>query len=211
MLRPGNEIRNSVSAFSDLGAVCILTSGCPKTSIMEAPNLLENGNIPQKRKCPCCKVALYTSIFVLIALSVVFCLVLHKQPPETCWAHGFLLNYSTSTNKATMIWEWNLKHCDDLVQQNRKHLIIKKNGNYFIYAQISRQKNVTELFTVELYKEPNISLNKAVGPKAGDEKGMVNFGRPFYLQKGDTLYCEANIGPEAITMGTDTYWGLYKI
>ncbi|KAI6064143.1 Tumor necrosis factor ligand superfamily member 18-like protein [Aix galericulata] len=82
-----------------------------------------------------------------------------------------------------MIWEWNLKHCDDLVQQNRKHLIIKQNGNYFIYAQISRQKNVTELFTVELYKEPNISLNKAIGPKAGDEKGMELDMAPIELCK----------------------------
>ncbi|KAM6128750.1 uncharacterized protein FYN12_005475 [Phoenicopterus ruber ruber] len=182
---------------------------------MEAPNLLENGNIPQRRKFLCCQVAFYTSIFVLIIISalvcVVFCMHHHKQAPGSCWAHGSLRESSPNL-KGTMSWEWNLEHCDGFVQKDHdQYLVIEQSGNYFIYAQVNRKQDMEESFTLVLYKEPDILLNKVVGPKMGDGKGTVNFGRPFFLQKGDKLYCKGNFQLTYILAGNQTYWGLYKI
>uniref|UniRef100_A0A663DM14 THD domain-containing protein n=1 Tax=Aquila chrysaetos chrysaetos TaxID=223781 RepID=A0A663DM14_AQUCH len=170
---------------------------------MEAPKLLENGNIPQERKFTSCQVAFYTLIFVLIIISavvsVVFCLLHHKQS-------------STPNTRGVMSWEWNLEHCDGFVQKDRdQYLIIKQSGNYFIYAQVNRKQIMEQSFTLVLCKEPDILLNKVVGPKMGDEKGTVNFGRPFFLQKGDKLYCQGNYRLNYILAGNQTYWGLYKI
>uniref|UniRef100_A0A8C8A298 THD domain-containing protein n=1 Tax=Otus sunia TaxID=257818 RepID=A0A8C8A298_9STRI len=169
---------------------------------MESPNLLENGNIPQQRKFPCCQVAFYTLIFVLIMISalvsVVFCLLHHKQVRP---------NFQDA-----MSWEWNLEHCDGFVQNDHdQYLLIKQSGNYFIYAQVNRKRDMNESFTVMLYKEPTIPLNKVVGSKMGDGKGTLSFGRPFFLQKGDKLYCQVNFGPDYIVSGNQTYWGLYKL
>uniref|UniRef100_A0A8B9M368 THD domain-containing protein n=1 Tax=Accipiter nisus TaxID=211598 RepID=A0A8B9M368_9AVES len=183
---------------------------------MEAPKLLENGNIPQKRKFTSHQVAFYTLIFVLIIISamvsVVFCLLHHKQAPGLCWAHGFLKESSTPNTRGTMSWEWNLEHCDGFVQKDHdQYLIIKQSGNYFIYAQVNRKQIAQESFTLMLWKEPKILLNKVVGPNMGDEKGTVNFGRPFFLQKGDKLYCQGNNSLNYTLAGNQTYWGLYKI
>uniref|UniRef100_A0A672TH93 THD domain-containing protein n=1 Tax=Strigops habroptila TaxID=2489341 RepID=A0A672TH93_STRHB len=171
---------------------------------MEAPNLMENGNIPQKRKLPCCQVAFYTLIFVLIMISalvsVVFCLIHHKQALGSCWTH-FLV-----------FWDWNLEHCDGFVQKDdAEYLVIEQSGNYFIYAQVNRKRHMEVSFTLMMYKEPDVLLNKVVGPKEGDERGTVNFGRPFFLQKGDKLYCQGNFNRNYILEGNQTYWGLYKI
>uniref|UniRef100_A0A8D0KSP8 THD domain-containing protein n=1 Tax=Strix occidentalis caurina TaxID=311401 RepID=A0A8D0KSP8_STROC len=170
---------------------------------MESPDLVENGNIPQQRKFPCCQVAFYALIFVLIMIStlvsVVFCLLHHKQP-------------STPNLRGAMSWEWNLQHCDGFVQKDHdQYLIIKQSGNYFIYAQVNRKQDMNESFAVMLYKEPTIPLNKVVGSKMGDRKGTLNFGRPFFLQKGDKLYCRVNFDLDYIVSGNQTYWGLYKL
>ncbi|GAB0192816.1 tumor necrosis factor ligand superfamily member 18 [Grus japonensis] len=145
-------------------------------------------------------------------ISVVFCLFHHNQVPRTCWAHGFLKESSIQNDQSVMSWEWNLEHCDGFVQNDYdKHLIIEQSGNYFIYAQVYRKKDMEQSFTLVLYKEPAILLNKVVGPKMGDEKGTVNFGRPFFLQKGDKLYCQGNFDLDFLLAGNQTYWGLYKI
>ncbi|XP_055580410.1 uncharacterized protein LOC129737169 [Falco cherrug] len=183
---------------------------------MDAPNLLEKGNIPQNRKFPCSQVAFYASIFVLIMISalvsVVLCLFHHKQAQELCWAHGSLKEPPTPNFTGPMGWEWHLEHCDGFVQKDHdEYLIIKQSGNYFIYSQVHRKQDLKDSFTLMLYKEPNILLNKAVGPNMGDEKGTVNFGRPFSLQKGDKLYCKGNFYLDYILAGNQTYWGLYKI
>ncbi|KAF1649256.1 hypothetical protein FQA23_0003925, partial [Aptenodytes patagonicus] len=111
-----------------------------------------------------------------------------------------------------MSWEWKLEHCNGFVQMDHdQYLIIEQSGNYFIYAQVNRIKDMEDTFTVMLCKEPDILLNKVVGPKKGDERGTLNFGRPFFLQKGDKLYCQANFHLDYILAGNQTYWGLYKI
>ncbi|KAF1480554.1 UNVERIFIED_CONTAM: hypothetical protein FQV15_0007382, partial [Eudyptes pachyrhynchus] len=111
-----------------------------------------------------------------------------------------------------MSWEWKLEHCDGFVQMDHdQYLKIEQSGNYFIYAQVYRKQEIENTFTLMLNKEPGILLNKVVGPKKGDESGMLNFGRPFFLQKGDKLYCQANFHLDYILAGNQTYWGLYKI
>lgn len=110
-----------------------------------------------------------------------------------------------------MSWEWNLEHCDGFVQDRDQYLIIKQSGNYFIYAQVYRKQTVKESFTLMLWKEPEILLNKVVGSNMGDDKGTVNFGRPFFLQKGDKLYCQGMNSLNYTLVGNQTYWGLYKI
>lgn len=121
-------------------------------------------------------------------------------------------NSSAQNFKDAMSWEWNLEHCNGFVQKDHdQYLMIEQSGNYFIYAQVNRKKDMEQSFTLMLYKEPGILLNKVVGPKMGDEKGTVNFGRPFFLQKGDKLYCRGNFQPDYILAGNQTYWGLYKI
>ncbi|KAM6080695.1 uncharacterized protein LJ206_009764 [Theristicus caerulescens] len=182
---------------------------------MEAPNLLENRNVPQKRKFLSCQVAFYTLIFVFIMISalvsVVFCLLHHKQAPGSCWAHGSLKE-SSPDFKGAMSWEWNLMHCDGFVQKDHdQYLRIEQSGNYFIYAQVNRKRVMKAPFTLMLYKKPGVLLNKVVGPKMGDKKGTVNFGRPFFLQRGDMLYCQGNFRLGYILAGNQTYWGLYKI
>lgn len=111
-----------------------------------------------------------------------------------------------------MIWEWSFEYCQGLVKHCNESLMIMENGNYFIYAQVNRKMEINESFMLVLYREPNIALNRVVGPKKGDENGTVNFGRPFRLNKGDKLHCEINVEyPESILHGNQTYWGLYKI
>lgn len=97
------------------------------------------------------------------------------------------------------------------MKDHNEHLIIMESGDYFIYAQINRVTEMNESFMLILYKEQGIALNKAVGPNNGSENGTVNFGRPFYLQKGDKLYCELNVNSGKILLGNQSYWGLYKI
>ncbi|XP_053929135.1 uncharacterized protein LOC128852898 [Cuculus canorus] len=213
MLRCGNkDLGSSSSAFRNRGAACISTLAVSRLSVMEGPDLLENGNIPQKRKFPCFQVAL---VFILITISalvpVVFCLFHLKQAPGPCWAHGFLKKPSHS--EVPMLWEWNLEHCDGVVQKDDdQYLTIKKSGNYFIYAQVHHVKSMEASFAVELYKMPNISLNKAVGSNMGDVKGSINFGRPIFLQEGDKLGCRVNNKYlDSLEPGDQTYWGLYKI
>lgn len=112
-----------------------------------------------------------------------------------------------------MSWEWSLEHCDGFVQKDcDQYLIIEQSGNYFVYAQVNRVKVMEQPFTVELCKEPNNTLNKVVGPKEGNGRRTINFGRPFFLQKGDKLYCRGN-SPylDGIQAGNETYWGLYKL
>ncbi|XP_069718126.1 uncharacterized protein [Phaenicophaeus curvirostris] len=212
MLRYSNkDLRSSGSAFLNRGAVCISTLAVSRLSIMEGPNLLENGNIPQKRKLPCCQVALVFILIIISALvSVAFCLFHLKQAPGTCWAHGFLKKPSNSEDP--MLWEWNLEHCDGFVQKDDdQYLTIKQSGYYFIYAQVYRKKPMEESFSVELNKVPDTSLNRVVGSNMGDVEGSVNFGRPISLQKGDKLYCRVNAWLDNIEPGDQTYWGLYKI
>uniref|UniRef100_A0A8C9EJW8 THD domain-containing protein n=1 Tax=Pavo cristatus TaxID=9049 RepID=A0A8C9EJW8_PAVCR len=177
---------------------------------METPHLMENGNTPQNRKC--CKVALYTSIFVLIVISFLVSTVFYLlQPRGTCWAHGSLKKYAPTAEKGTMIWEWRSEHCQGLVQHLNETLIIMEDGNYYIYAQVNRKGEVNESFMLVLYKTPRITLNEAVGPNTGNKNGTVNFGRPFHLRKGDTLYCELNVRSRSILSEHHNYWGLYKI
>ncbi|XP_032302194.1 uncharacterized protein LOC116653776 [Coturnix japonica] len=180
---------------------------------MEAPHSMENGNTPQNRKC--CKVVLYTSIFVLIFISflvsAVFYLLHDKQPRGTCWAHGSLIKSTPTKDRGSMTWEWSFEHCQGLVEHCNECLIIMENGSYFIYAQVSRKTTTDESFALVLYKEPHIALTVAVGHNSGDENGTVNFGRPFHLRKGDKLHCEVNINSRSILSGHQTYWGLYKI
>nr|XP_009671113.1 PREDICTED: tumor necrosis factor ligand superfamily member 18-like [Struthio camelus australis] len=182
---------------------------------MEAPNLLENGNIPQKRKFSCSQVAFYASAFLLTLISVlapiVFCVLHHKQAPGTCWAHASLKVSSTPTSEVTWTWEWNLTHCDGFVEKDPNHLTIMESGNYFIYAQVNRKKDMNESFTVVLYKEPDILLNKVVGLNVGVDKATISFGRPFSLHKGDKLCCKMNFKHDYILAENQTYWGLYKI
>lgn len=110
-----------------------------------------------------------------------------------------------------MRWEWNLEHCDGFVQNAQaQHLLIKQSGRYFIYAQVNRIEATEKTFTLMLCKEPGIILNKAVGPNT-TKSGTVNFGRPFFLQKGDKLYCLLNIEPHSVLGRNQTYWGLYKM
>lgn len=112
-----------------------------------------------------------------------------------------------------MSWEWSLEHCDGFVQKDRdQYLIIEQSGNYFIYAQVNRVDVMKERFTVELCKEPHNILNKIAGPQEGDGSRTINFGRPFFLQKGDKLYCQGNSKYlDGIKAGNETYWGLYKL
>uniref|UniRef100_A0A8B9Q3D9 THD domain-containing protein n=1 Tax=Apteryx owenii TaxID=8824 RepID=A0A8B9Q3D9_APTOW len=167
-------------------------------SIMEAPNLLEDGNIPQKRKFSCSQVAFYASAFLLTLISVLVPIVFLKAP-------------SISNLKDNKLWDWNLTHCDGFVEKDSDHLIIMESGNYFIYAQLNRKKDMNEPFTLVLYKEPKILLNKVVGSNMGNNKSTINFGRPFSLHKGDKLNCLFNCDRDYILAENQTYWGLYKI
>ncbi|PKU45777.1 tumor necrosis factor ligand superfamily member 18-like protein [Limosa lapponica baueri] len=121
------------------------------------------------------------------------------------------LKNSVRNIKDPMSWEWNLEHCNGFVQDHDQYLVIEQRGNYFIYAQVNRREVINQSFTLMLFKEPNIMLNKVVGPQGGDDKGTINFGRPFFLQRGDKLYCKANLDLDEILAGNQSYWGLYKI
>uniref|UniRef100_A0A8C3E1S1 THD domain-containing protein n=1 Tax=Corvus moneduloides TaxID=1196302 RepID=A0A8C3E1S1_CORMO len=177
---------------------------------MEAPAMLENGNAPQNRKSTCLQVAFYALIFVLIIISAlvstVFCLLHHKQAPGPCWAHGSLKQSSTQSSE-DLNWDWKLEHCNGIVQDQGQYLIIEQSGNYFIYAQLYRQEKIKEPFSLMLYKDPKIALNNAVG----HDNGTVNFARPFFLEKGDKLYCKKNDDLDNILLKNQTYWGLFKM
>ncbi|KAJ7411849.1 hypothetical protein WISP_100565 [Willisornis vidua] len=134
------------------------------------------------------------------------------QSPGSCWAHGSLDGLSKPNFPDIMSWKWELKHCSGFVEEdNEQFLIINQSGIYFIYAQVYRRKQMRDVFTLKLYKHPNITLNEALGPKEGDESGTINFARLFFLSKGDRLYCSSNFEPDEVVTGTLSYWGLYKM
>lgn len=113
----------------------------------------------------------------------------------------------SSTQKAGYLnWDWKLEHCNGMVQGLGEYLIIQQSGNYFIYAQLYREKTLNDSFTLVLYKDHQILLNQAMG----HENGTINFARPFYLQEGDKLYCKKNDDVD-IGLRNQTYWGLFKI
>ncbi|TRZ17821.1 hypothetical protein HGM15179_009292 [Zosterops borbonicus] len=122
-------------------------------------------------------------------------------PPETAAVK------ESSTQKAGYLnWDWKLEHCNGMVQGLGEYLIIQQSGNYFIYAQLYREKTLNDSFTLVLYKDHQILLNQAMG----HENGTINFARPFYLQEGDKLYCKKNDDVD-IGLRNQTYWGLFKI
>uniref|UniRef100_A0A8C5UKH6 THD domain-containing protein n=1 Tax=Malurus cyaneus samueli TaxID=2593467 RepID=A0A8C5UKH6_9PASS len=159
---------------------------------MEAPTLLENGNDSQKRKSTCLQLAFYVPIFVLMIIisvvaSILFCLLLHKQ---------------VRTN-----WDWKLDHCNGIVRDQEQYLVIEQSGKYFIYAQLFRKDKMKEPFSLMVYKDPKIPLNNILG----HENGTANFARPFFLEKGDKLYCKQNGDLDKNLLETQTYWGLFKM
>lgn len=110
--------------------------------------------------------------------------------------------YSGDTN-----WDWKLEHCNGIVQDQGQYLIIEQSGNYFIYAQLFRQNKIKEPLTLMLYKHPKITLNNAMG----HDNGTINFARPFFLEKGDKVYCEKNSKSDNSLLSNQTYWGLFKM
>uniref|UniRef100_A0A8C3QHW2 THD domain-containing protein n=1 Tax=Cyanoderma ruficeps TaxID=181631 RepID=A0A8C3QHW2_9PASS len=163
---------------------------------MEAPATLEDGNAPQSRRSMRLRLVFYALMFVLIIISalvsIIFCLLHHQQP--------------STLEPGYLNWDWNLKHCNGMVQARGQNLIIQQSGTYFIYAQLYREKTLNESFTLMLYKDNQILLNQAIG----HANGTINFARPFFLQKGEKLYCKKNDKVD-IWLRNQTYWGLFKM
>uniref|UniRef100_A0A8C4W286 THD domain-containing protein n=1 Tax=Gopherus evgoodei TaxID=1825980 RepID=A0A8C4W286_9SAUR len=90
-------------------------------------------------------------------------------------------------------------------------LEILQSGMYFIYAQVTRMKEIESYFTMMLYKDENILLNQMTGTNTGENIASINFGRPYFLSKGEKLFCKVNDGLEHILTENLTYWGLYKM
>lgn len=111
-----------------------------------------------------------------------------------------------------MWWEWTLEHCNGFVEEKSdRNLTIKKSGRYFVYGQVNRKKKTDQRFTLWLYKEPSIPLNVVTGQNNGSDEDTVYFGRPFFLQEGDTVFWETNYDFTSLLAEGMTYWGLYKI
>ncbi|KAJ7403446.1 tumor necrosis factor ligand superfamily member 18-like protein [Pitangus sulphuratus] len=122
------------------------------------------------------------------------------------------VNTSSTQSPAIMRWNWKLEHCNGFVRKDGdQYLIIEHSGKYFIYAQLHRLEEMEKAFTLTLYKDPEIMLNRAGGPIKGDVMATVNFARPFFLKKGDRLYCKENVPSHKISLGNQTYWGLFKM
>ncbi|XP_030428617.1 tumor necrosis factor ligand superfamily member 18 [Gopherus evgoodei] len=180
---------------------------------METSNFLQNGNIPREannsgcNRMNLCTLALL--ILVVVPLLIVCFLSLHSQPPEICWAHA------TSPSKHRdydIIWKWSLTDCSSFVRNGSdQKLEILQSGMYFIYAQVTRMKEIESYFTMMLYKDENILLNQMTGTNTGENIASINFGRPYFLSKGEKLFCKVNDGLEHILTENLTYWGLYKM
>lgn len=113
---------------------------------------------------------------------------------------------SSTLGSGYLNWDWNITHCNGMVQGDGEYLKIQQSGNYFIYAQLHREKTLTEPFTLRLCKNQEIVLNVV----KGQANGTINFARPFSLQKGDELYCKKNDSAD-IERTNETYWGLFKM
>lgn len=114
---------------------------------------------------------------------------------------------SSTEDSEDMSWDWKLEHCTGIVKDQEQYLIIQQSGRYFIYAQLFRMVTIKKPLSLMLYKDPKIPLNNAMG----HENGTINFGRLFFLQKGDKLYCTKNDSRDDIVLGEQTYWGLFKM
>ncbi|KAM7162747.1 tumor necrosis factor ligand superfamily member 18 [Macrochelys suwanniensis] len=182
---------------------------------METSNFLENGNIPNeanKSRCNwmnrCTLAALALLILVVVPLLIVCFLCLHSQSPKICWAHA---TSPSGGRDRYIIWKWNLTDCSSFVRNDSdQKLEILQSGMYFIYAQVTRITTIQEYFTMTLYKNQNILLNQMTGTNTEDTVS-INFGRPYFLSKGDKLFCSVNSGLGHISKENRTYWGLYKM
>lgn len=102
-----------------------------------------------------------------------------------------------------------------MLQDLGKYLRIQQSGNYFIYAQLYRERTHRAAFTLKLYKDNQTLLNLA----EGHDNGTINFARPFSLQEGDKLYCKKNDDDDhdyeddaySTELRSLTYWGLIKM
>uniref|UniRef100_A0A8C3H7H6 THD domain-containing protein n=1 Tax=Chrysemys picta bellii TaxID=8478 RepID=A0A8C3H7H6_CHRPI len=111
-----------------------------------------------------------------------------------------------------IIWKWNMTHCSSFVRNDsNQKLEILQSGMYFIYAQVTRIKEIESYFTMMLYKDENILLNQMTGTNTGEKTASINFGRPYFLSKGEKLFCTINSGLGHILKDNQTYWGLYKM
>uniref|UniRef100_A0A8C3SIY5 THD domain-containing protein n=1 Tax=Chelydra serpentina TaxID=8475 RepID=A0A8C3SIY5_CHESE len=109
-----------------------------------------------------------------------------------------------------IIWKWNLTDCSSFVRNDSdQKLEILQSGMYFIYAQVTRITTIKEYFTMTLYKNQNILLNQMTGTNTEEDTVSINFGRPYFLSKGDKLFCSVNSGLGHISKENRTYWGLY--
>nr|XP_005304378.1 tumor necrosis factor ligand superfamily member 18 [Chrysemys picta bellii] len=180
---------------------------------MEISNFLENGNIPKEannsgcNRMNLCTLALL--ILVVVPLLIVCSLCLHSQSPEICWAHA---TSPSDDHGHYIIWKWNMTHCSSFVRNDsNQKLEILQSGMYFIYAQVTRIKEIESYFTMMLYKDENILLNQMTGTNTGEKTASINFGRPYFLSKGEKLFCTINSGLGHILKDNQTYWGLYKM
>lgn len=116
-----------------------------------------------------------------------------------------------SQDKSDVWWEWTLEHCNGFVEEKAdRNLTIKQSGRYFVYGQLNREEKEERRFTLRLYKEPGILLNMVEGQNNGSGD-TVYFGRPFFLQEGDTVCWQTNYDLTSLLAENLTYWGLYKI
>ncbi|NXW72768.1 TNF18 factor, partial [Hirundo rustica] len=106
-----------------------------------------------------------------------------------------------------MRWNWKLQHCNGMVQVLGQHLLIQQSGSYFIYAQLYRYRTHKAPFMLMIYKDSKTLLNHAVG----HDNGTIYFARPFFLHKGEKLYCMKNDKEDYIELRNQTYWGLIKM
>ncbi|CAM2118489.1 tumor necrosis factor ligand superfamily member 18 [Caretta caretta] len=183
---------------------------------MEMSNFLENGNIPREAnnsRCNgmnlCTLAALALLILVVVPLLIACFLCLHSQSPEICWAHATL---PSEDRDGYIIWKWNLTDCSSFIRNGSdQKLEILQSGMYFIYAQVTRIKTIKDYFTMTLYRDQNILLNQMTGTNSGEDTVSINFGRPYFLSKGEKLFCKVNNGLGHISTENQTYWGLYKM
>ncbi|XP_067391298.1 tumor necrosis factor ligand superfamily member 18 [Emydura macquarii macquarii] len=182
---------------------------------METSNFLEKGNIPNEANNSGCNWMKFCSLAALVLLAlvvipvlVVCFLYLHRQSPETCWAHA---SHPTEDTDGPIMWQWNFTDCSSFVRNGSdQKLEVLQNGMYFVYAQVTRQMSTKNYFTMMLYKDQNFLLNQVTGPQ-NETVASINFGRPYFLTKGEKLFCSINDGLKHIQKDSQTYWGLYKM
>nr|XP_020668827.1 tumor necrosis factor ligand superfamily member 18-like isoform X1 [Pogona vitticeps]XP_020668828.1 tumor necrosis factor ligand superfamily member 18-like isoform X2 [Pogona vitticeps] len=143
---------------------------------------------------------------VLFSFLIACFLLHHKQTPKTCWFHGS----SPIKSRDAINWTWR-KNCTGSVKnEGNSSLEILENGMYFIYVYVAHKENPStrDYFTVVLLDDSDTTLSLLKGPSI--MRAFVNMGRPYFLEKGQKLHLDINVGLTNIATN-ETYWGLFKI